>query len=60
MKEQNKTKQRDESIDILKGFGIVFMIIAHTYGPNNYLWDAIYTFHMPLFFITTGYFSLTV
>lgn len=56
MKEQNKTKQRDESIDILKGFGIVFMIIAHTYGPNNYLWDAIYTFHMPLFFITTGYF----
>ena len=47
--------QRDESIDILKGFGIVFMIIAHTFGPNNCLWDAIYTFHMPLFFITTGF-----
>ncbi len=49
------TTQRDESIDILKGFGIVFMIIAHTFGPKNCLWDAIYTFHMPLFFITTGF-----
>ena len=55
MVEHKKLIKRDESIDILKGFGIVFMIIAHTYGPNNFLWDAIYTFHMPLFFIITGF-----
>lgn len=47
--------QRNDSIDILKGIGIVFMIIAHTIGPNNYIWDVIYSFHMPLFFITTGF-----
>lgn len=52
---QKELTIRDESIDILKGFGIAFMIIAHTFGPNNYLWDAIYTFHMPLFFIITGF-----
>lgn len=48
--------QRIESIDILKGFGIILMIVAHTYGPNSTTWDFIYTFHMPLFFIVTGFF----
>lgn len=48
--------QRNDSIDILKGFGIILMIIAHTCGPNNILWDFIYTFHMPLFFLVSGYF----
>lgn len=48
--------QRIESIDILKGFGIILMIVAHTIGPNSITWDFIYAFHMPLFFIVTGYF----
>lgn len=48
--------ERNESFDILKGFGIILMIVAHTYGPNSMIWDFIYTFHMPLFFIVTGYF----
>ena len=48
--------QRTESFDILKGFGIIFMIVAHTYGPNNLIWDFISAFHMPLFFIVAGYF----
>jgi fucose 4-O-acetylase-like acetyltransferase len=48
--------ERIEAFDILKGIGIILMIVAHTYGPNNMIWDYIYAFHMPLFFIVTGYF----
>lgn len=47
---------RIKSFDILKGFGILLMIVAHTFGPDNRLWDFIYAFHMPLFFIVSGYF----
>ena len=47
---------RIESLDILKGIGIILMIVAHTFGPDNFLWDCIYTFHIPLFFIVTGFF----
>ncbi len=48
--------ERNESLDILKGIGIILMIVAHTYGPGNLLWSCIYAFHIPLFFIVTGYF----
>ena len=48
--------QRIESFDIMKGIGIILMIVAHTMGPDNRLWDYIYAFHMPLFFVVTGYF----
>lgn len=48
--------QRIGSFDILKGIGIILMIVAHTYGPNHMIWDFIYAFHMPLFFIVSGYF----
>lgn len=48
--------ERIGTFDIIKGFGIILMIVAHTYGPGNMLWNFIYTFHIPLFFIVTGYF----
>ena len=48
--------ERNESLDILKGFGIILMIVAHTYGPNSITRNFIYAFHMPLFFIVAGYF----
>lgn len=48
--------ERIESFDILKGITIILMIVAHTYGPNCVIWNFIYTFHMPLFFIVSGYF----
>jgi fucose 4-O-acetylase-like acetyltransferase len=49
--------QRIESFDILKGIGIVLMIIGHLLmGQGTRLFDFIYSFHMPLFFIVTGYF----
>lgn len=48
--------QRIESFDILKGIGIFLMILGHTYGPDTKIFDFISSFHMPLFFIVTGYF----
>lgn len=47
---------RIESYDILKGIGIILMIVAHTYGPESIIWNFIYAFHMPLFFIVSGMF----
>lgn len=49
--------QRLESFDILKGIGILLMIVGHLLmGQGTRIFDFIYSFHMPLFFIVTGYF----
>lgn len=55
-------KDRLEYIDIVKGIGILFVVIGHCItkdmANNNYLLYicrlAIYTVHMPLFFIVSG------
>ena len=49
------TKQRVEYIDILKGFGIIFVVLGHV-TLNRDLYHFIYAFHMPLFFIVSGMF----
>lgn len=46
---------RDRSIDIVKGIGIILMVVGHS-GCPKWLHDFIYAFHMPLFFICSGYF----
>ena len=46
---------RNEIIDIAKAIGIILMVIGHTRCPE-YLRHLIYLFHMPLFFILSGYF----
>ena len=46
--------QRLEWIDITKGFAIFLMVFGHSGIPksiSNYIWS----FHMPLFFIISGY-----
>lgn len=43
---------RDKRIDVLKAFGIYFVVLGHMGGALS-RW--IYTFHMPLFFFATGY-----
>lgn len=48
-------KHRDQTIDIAKGIGIILMVIGHS-GCPKFLHDLIYMFHMPLFFICSGYF----
>lgn len=56
---------RDNTIDIAKAIGIIFVVIGHCcaiprHGGNvlwqTYISDFIYTFHMPLFFFLSGYF----
>ncbi len=58
-----KNKSYEKSIDwifIAKGIGIILVVIGH-YTPTDYpiYWknikEVIYTFHMPLFFILSGY-----
>ncbi len=45
---------RVEWVDITRGIGILLMVIGHAGNiPNIKIW--IYSFHMPLFFILSGY-----
>lgn len=41
---------RDKSLDIMKGIGILLVVFAHVYHNSG----IIYQFHMPLFFILSG------
>ena len=52
---QPKTSSAREAwIDYLRGFGILLMIIGHTHVWNPIV-QWIYGFHMPLFFMLSGY-----
>lgn len=42
-------------IDIAKGLAILLMIIGHELRPQSHLYVLIFSFHMPLFFILSGY-----
>lgn len=65
-------KERIQYIDAVKGFAIFLMVFAHSIGWNmsdwqnicrdsnsldGFLWQLIYSFHMPLFFMVSGYFQ---
>ncbi|MEG1848111.1 MAG: acyltransferase family protein [Lachnospiraceae bacterium] len=58
-----KEKLRDHRIDTMKGILISLVILGHllennlSYGVNRSLYVFIYSFHMPLFVYTTGYFT---
>lgn len=45
---------KNSTISICKGIGIILMVIGHSGCPKS-LHDFIYLFHMPLFFIITGF-----
>jgi fucose 4-O-acetylase-like acetyltransferase len=47
--------KRETVISICKGIAIILMVIAHAEAPG-WLCKFIFEFHMPLFFITAGYF----
>lgn len=46
--------QRIAWIDILKGIGIIFVVLGHVIH-NDMIFNWIYSFHMPLFFFAGGY-----
>ena len=55
---------RDEALDGLKFILIAFVIIGHAIEPSRYInnvsgiiYSVIYSFHMPLFVMLSGYFS---
>ncbi len=50
---ENTSRKRYDFIDVAKGIGVLFVIIAHVnYTPS--ILTTIYSFHMPLFFIISG------
>lgn len=52
-----KAKKRIGWIDIARGIAIICVIIGHSMGKYypNYLVKLIYAFHIPIFFILSGY-----
>lgn len=44
--------RRDVTLDVLKGLGIILMVIGHSGFPYT---DFIYRFHMAVFFMASGY-----
>lgn len=46
-------QKRNYGIDFVRGIGILLMILGHLYPPTYV--KLIYSFHMPLFFIISGY-----
>lgn len=42
-------------IDVGRGIGMMLVVLGHTVNPGSLLWKAIFAFHMPLFFMLSGY-----
>lgn len=49
-----QTKDRD-IVSLAKAVGIILVVFAHAIPTEHMLFDTIYSFHMPLFFIMSGY-----
>lgn len=49
-----KTKKRENWIDVLKGIGMIYVLMGHI-KPSLFFEIHIYSFHMPLFFFISGY-----
>lgn len=54
MEQQIAPRARLAWLDILKGFGIILVVLGHVY-QNDLVFDWIYSFHMPLFFVAAGF-----
>lgn len=52
---EKELRKRKEYIDIAKGIGILLVLLGHLLPDNNEIKSMIYSFHMPLFFIVSGY-----
>jgi fucose 4-O-acetylase-like acetyltransferase len=62
-----ETRRRDDGLDAARGLGIALVIVGHAleaqfldrpdgvfFTPSFRIWQAIYAFHMPLFFLLSG------
>lgn len=48
------SRQRLSWLDVLKGIGIIFVVIGHIYF-NRVVYDWLYSFHMARFFFAAGW-----
>lgn len=48
--------QREQWADVARGMGIIAVVAGHTFAPTSNATQWIFAFHMPLFFILSGYF----
>lgn len=61
MSEQIMVASRDNRLDSIKGFLIILVVLGHLIGEcgtgviSGKVWTFIYTFHMPLFVLVSGY-----
>ena len=46
-------KNRNQQMDVLRGIGIILVVLGHTAFPANHF---IYLFHLAIFFMLSGYF----
>lgn len=47
---------RLNQIDVLKGIGILLVMLGHAFPQRGTFYEIIYSFHMPLFFACSGFF----
>ncbi len=47
--------KRIDWIDVLKGIGITLVVLGHLTNYDEWIMVLIYSFHMPLFFVLSGY-----
>lgn len=52
-------KCRNDAVDIMKGIAILSVMIGHSYWCPTWLYTFIFSFHIPLFFLISGYFCKT-
>lgn len=51
---EKSVNKRESWIDCVKGFSIICVVLAHVNGRENFLYNWIYSFHMPIFFVISG------
>ena len=49
-----KKSQRNAYIDVARGIGIILLVLGHIVTADTYIFNWIYSFHMPLFFFLSG------
>lgn len=52
--------KRIDYLDYVKGFGILLVVLGHIYDASNPIKIWLYSFHMPLFFIISGFFAKNI
>ena len=48
-------KKRNLVVDIMRAVGIILVVLGHSEISNSFAIRFIYLFHLPLFFVLSGY-----